>query len=76
MPTNNRHVTVPAFIERKGTGPPLVVLTAYDLASTLAAEAAGVDAILVGDSLANVVLGQESQFEVERVDEWLAATSR
>ena len=57
-------MTVPRFLRRKPDGPPLVLLTAYDLAGTLAAEAAGVDALLVGDSLGNVILGYESTLPV------------
>jgi 3-methyl-2-oxobutanoate hydroxymethyltransferase len=64
MPASNTQMTVPQFRARKGEGPPLVVLTAYDVASTLAAEAGGVDAILVGDSLGNVVLGYDSTLSV------------
>jgi 3-methyl-2-oxobutanoate hydroxymethyltransferase len=57
-------MTVPAFVKRKRTGPPLVVLTAYDVPTTTAAEAGGVDAILVGDSLGNVLLGETSTLTV------------
>ena len=64
MPTGKKQMTVPQFRARKGEGPPLVMLTAYDVASTLAAEAGGVDAILVGDSLGNVILGYDSTLEV------------
>lgn len=39
---------------------PIVMVTAYDIVSARAAEAAGVDVVLVGDSAANVVLGYES----------------
>lgn len=60
--------TVPAFRARKGKGPPLVVLTAYDAATAAAAEAGGVDAILVGDSLGMVVLGHETTLEVTMDD--------
>lgn len=59
-----QRISVPAFRGRKGGGRPLVVLTAYDLATTLWAETAGVDALLVGDSLGNVVLGYESTLPV------------
>ncbi len=48
-------LTVKAFREAKNRR--LVMLTAYDYVGARLAEAAGVDAILVGDSLANVVLG-------------------
>jgi len=66
----NSRMTVPAFRKRKGSGPPLVVLTAYDAASTNVAEAGNVDALLVGDSLANVLLGYESTMRVT-MDEML-----
>jgi 3-methyl-2-oxobutanoate hydroxymethyltransferase len=57
-------MTVPSFRARKGSGPPLVVLTAYDAATTEVAEGAGVDCILVGDSLGMVVLGHENTLRV------------
>jgi 3-methyl-2-oxobutanoate hydroxymethyltransferase len=62
--------TVPAFRARKRTGPPLVVLTAYDVPSASVCEAAGVDALLVGDSLGNVLLGYGSTLPVT-LDEML-----
>ena len=64
MAKNDKRMTVPAFRARKGQGQPLVVLTAYDVPTTLAAEAGGVDAILVGDSLGNVLLGHDHTLEV------------
>jgi 3-methyl-2-oxobutanoate hydroxymethyltransferase len=48
----------------KNSGRKLVMLTAYDLFSAQAAEAGGVDLILVGDSLAMTVLGHASTREV------------
>lgn len=57
-------MTVPAFRARKGSGPPLVVLTAYDAMTADAAEAGGVDALLVGDSLGMVELGYSSTLPV------------
>jgi 3-methyl-2-oxobutanoate hydroxymethyltransferase len=63
-------MTVPAFRGRKGQGPPLVVLTAYDAATALAGEAGGVDCLLVGDSLAMVVLGHDTTLAVT-MDEML-----
>ncbi len=50
---------------------PIVMVTAYDIVSARVAEAAGVDAVLVGDSAANVVLGYESTREVG-IDELLS----
>ena len=64
MSANGTRMTVPRFRRRKTDGPPLVVLTAYDAPSALAAEAGGVDAILVGDSVGNVLLGYESTLPV------------
>jgi 3-methyl-2-oxobutanoate hydroxymethyltransferase len=57
-------MTIPAFRARKGAGRPLAVLTAYDAPSAVAAEAAGVDALLVGDSVGMVELGHSSTLQV------------
>ncbi len=52
-------MTVPAVRARKRSagGEPLVMVTAYDFPSARIADEAGVDLILVGDSVANNVLG-------------------
>ncbi|WNQ09254.1 3-methyl-2-oxobutanoate hydroxymethyltransferase [Paenibacillus aurantius] len=52
----------------KQEGIPLTVITAYDYPSAKLAEEAGVDAILVGDSLGNVVLGYDSTLPVTLED--------
>lgn len=49
-------VTVPAIQARKG-GPKIKMVTAYDAPSARIADRAGADIILVGDTLAHVVLG-------------------
>ena len=51
-------VTVPAILARKG-GPKLKMVTAYDTPSAQIADNAGADIILVGDTLAHVMLGFE-----------------
>jgi len=51
-------MTAPKVRARKG-GDKLRMVTAYDYPSAVIADRAGADIILVGDSLANVVLGQE-----------------
>lgn len=51
-------VTVPQIRDRKG-GPKISMLTAYDFPSASIADRAGVDIILVGDSVANVVHGMD-----------------
>ena len=54
--------------KRRSGAAPLVMVTAYDEPGARLAAAAGVDVILVGDSLANVVLGHEDTLHVS-VDE-------
>ncbi len=59
---------VPAVRDRKGGAEPLVMVTAYDAPSARAAAAAGVDVILVGDSLGMVVLGYQDTLQVTMAD--------
>jgi 3-methyl-2-oxobutanoate hydroxymethyltransferase len=61
-------MTLPRLAEKKRTGEPIVMVTAYDFPSAQVAEAAGVDMVLVGDSAANTVLGYTSTVPVS-VDE-------
>ena len=58
-----KKVTAPAVRARKG-GESLTMVTAYDYPGGKIADQAGVDMILVGDSVANVVLGYETTNEV------------
>ena len=59
-------VTVPAVRRRKVAdgADPLVMVTAYDAPTARLADAAGVDLLLVGDSLAMVVLGYDDTLSV------------
>jgi 3-methyl-2-oxobutanoate hydroxymethyltransferase len=57
-------LTVAELQERKQRGEKIVMLTAYDYPSARIADEAGVDLILVGDSLGMVVLGYESTIPV------------
>ena len=57
-------VTVPTVKARKG-GEKLTMVTAYDVPTAQIASEAGADIILVGDSLANVILGFESTLDVD-----------
>ena len=58
-----RH-TVVTFRDTKRTGAKIAVLTAYDHPSAAIMDGAGVDAILVGDSLGNVLQGQATTLPV------------
>jgi 3-methyl-2-oxobutanoate hydroxymethyltransferase len=64
---------MPALTEMKRQGKPISALTAYDYSTARLVDEAGVDLILVGDSLAMVVLGQENTLAVT-VDEMLHHT--
>ena len=58
-------MTLPLLMEKKRLGDPIVMITAYDYPSARAAEAAGVDLVLVGDSAATTVLGHNATTPVE-----------
>ena len=53
-------VTTLDFARRKKAGEPIVMITAYDALFASLADAAGVDSILVGDSLQTVLAGEET----------------
>lgn len=57
-------LTAPGLRTRKQAGTPLVMVTAYDAPGARIADAADVDLILVGDSVANTVLGYEDTLQV------------
>ena len=61
---HGERVTAPSLRERKQRGEKLAVLTAYDATMARLFERAGVDALLVGDSVGMVVLGHESTIPV------------
>jgi 3-methyl-2-oxobutanoate hydroxymethyltransferase len=57
-------ITIPSLMARKAIGPRIVCLTAYDFPMARILDEAGVDLILVGDSLGMVVLGYENTVPV------------
>lgn len=61
-------LTVPKLKSMKQAGKKIAIVTAYDYPSATLAEEAGVDAILVGDSLGNVVLGYDTTVPVALED--------
>ena len=63
-----KKVTTHTLRLKKERGEPITMLTAYDYPTALAMDRAGVDAILVGDSLGMVVLGYETTLPVTMED--------
>jgi 3-methyl-2-oxobutanoate hydroxymethyltransferase len=63
-PADDRPVTVPDFLAAKAQGVRLTMLTAYDYTTARLLDAAGVDGLLVGDSLGMVVQGHEHSLGV------------
>jgi len=61
-------VTTATIRERKTKGEKITMLTAYDYATAVVLDEAGVDIILVGDSLGMVVLGYDSTLPVTMGD--------
>src|SRR5690349_14248117 len=66
-PSGSRPITAPDIVAAKG-GEPLVMVTAYDAPSARVVDGAGVDMILVGDTLAMVVLGYDDTLKVTTED--------
>jgi 3-methyl-2-oxobutanoate hydroxymethyltransferase len=61
-------MTLPLLAEKKRLADPIVMVTAYDYPSARAAESAGVDLVLVGDSAATTMLGYNATTPVELDD--------
>lgn len=59
-----KKVTTLALRQKKERGEVITMLTAYDYPTALAMDKAGIDSILVGDSLGMVVLGYENTLPV------------
>ena len=66
-------VPLPSLHEKKRLRQPITALTAYDYATARLVDESGIDMVLVGDSLAMVVMGHESTLAVT-VDEMLHHT--
>ena len=66
-------ITMPALAEMKRQKKPISALTAYDYATARLVDEAGIDMILVGDSLAMVVMGHDNTLAIT-VDEMLHHT--
>ncbi len=64
MAGKNQRMTVPRFTSLKAQGRKISMLTAYDFPLAQLLDEAGVDAVLVGDSLSMVVQGHENTLHV------------
>jgi len=67
-PKNRKKTTTLTFQQKKEEGEPITMLTAYDYPTALAVDSAGIDSILVGDSLGMVVLGYQNTLPVTMED--------
>src|SRR5678809_808705 len=57
-------IRIPDLLEMKRRGEKITVLTAYDATMARLLDCAGLDVILVGDSLGMVIMGRENTLEV------------
>ncbi len=64
MPTDAQPVTIPDFLKWKSEGRRIAVLTAYDFPTARLLDDAGVDCLLVGDTLGMVIQGWETTLRV------------
>jgi len=64
MPQAPKPVRVPDLLEKKQRSEKIAVLTAYDATMARLLDCAGVDVILVGDSLGMVIMGHQTTLEV------------
>jgi 3-methyl-2-oxobutanoate hydroxymethyltransferase len=64
MNTQQKKVRVPDLAKMKERGERIVMLTAYDATMARLFDRAGIDALLVGDSLGNVILGMDTTIPV------------
>jgi 3-methyl-2-oxobutanoate hydroxymethyltransferase len=62
--TIQERLRIPDILERKAEGRRITMVTAYDFPTARLVEEAGIDILLVGDSLAMVVLGHENTLSV------------
>jgi 3-methyl-2-oxobutanoate hydroxymethyltransferase len=67
-PQERKKVTTQTLRNKKQRGEPITMLTAYDYPTAMAIDQAGVDSILVGDSLGMVVLGYPNTLPVTMED--------
>jgi len=68
MATDKKKLTIPQLFKKVEQGQPITWLTCYDYPTAYLQEQAGIDMILVGDSLGMTILGYESTLPVTMDD--------
>jgi len=66
--TDRKKLTLPALFDKAAKGEPITMLTCYDYPTGYLQEQAGIDIILVGDSLGMTMLGYDSTLPVTMED--------
>jgi 3-methyl-2-oxobutanoate hydroxymethyltransferase len=66
--TERKKMTLPSLFARVAAGQPLTMLTCYDYSTAYLQEQAGIDIVLVGDSLGMTMLGYEGTLPVTMDD--------
>ncbi len=64
LSTDKKKITAKTFAEMKKVGEKISMLTAYDYTTAGIIDAAGIDAILIGDSASNVMAGNENTIPI------------
>jgi 3-methyl-2-oxobutanoate hydroxymethyltransferase len=68
MTEQRKKVSLPMLFDRMAKGTPLTMITCYDYPMATLVEQAGIDIVLVGDSLGMTMLGYESTLPVTMTD--------
>jgi 3-methyl-2-oxobutanoate hydroxymethyltransferase len=66
--SERKKVSLPMLFKKKASGEPIVMLTCYDYPTAYFQDEAGIDIVLVGDSLGMTMLGYESTLPVTMDD--------
>ena len=66
--TDRKKITLPYLFDKRARGEPITMLTCYDYPTAYLQEEAGIEMILVGDSLGMTILGYESTLPVTMDD--------
>ncbi len=66
--TERKKITLPYLFDKRARGEPITMLTCYDYPTAYLQEEAGIEMILVGDSLGMTILGYESTLPVTMDD--------